>query len=637
MKKLHRLLALVAATMVALPALAQVPAMPRILGASVESRAAPKAFDSTTAQRRAVRPDLSAIEGLARLHALAKIPSRFTIDLFPGIEVVAEVVESDVRPTGSTVFARLPGIDLGSAVLTLEGGLLTVSVDMPAGNFIVQPQADGTHEVARKAAENYPVEREPRVAFAARPAADPFALQQDAQPDVPVDSGRLIDVMVVWTPNAQVAAPGIDSAAKLVYMQSLAQASVDNANLTYLNSGIAQRLRLVHRQQVAYTEHTMCADGDAFGCALDDVTDGSIPNVHALRNTHGADLVALLIHDNAFCGLAWLPFPSAGTAHLGFSVTGWDCAVGNKSFVHELGHNMGAHHDPYVIGAGSCGDGKDDGAYCYSRGIVNLTQRWRTVMSYNNQCTATSPFTSCTRIQYFSNPKLTYTGSLLGNAQYNNNAHSLNKTAKAIAAYRATSLSHPVAARFSDVPTTHPFFGHIEFMAQAGITSGCGAGHYCPDAAVTRRAMAAFLERTMRASNWTPPSGTTIFTDVLPGSQFIGEIEAMRTDGITSGCTLTTYCPENAVTRAQMAVFLLRARCGSGYVPNPPVTQSFSDVPLVHPFARYIYKLYGLGITGGCATGPLRYCPDAPVTRAQMAVFIERSYPMLTPSDVCTL
>ena len=131
-------------------------------------------------------------------------------------------------------------------------------------------------------------------------------------------------------------------------MQNLAQAAVDSANAAYLNSGIAQRLRLVHRQQVAYTERTnCCGGGSAFDCALDDLTDngdGYIDNVHALRNKHGADLVALLINDSAFCGLAWLP--STPSADLGFSVTAHNCAVGNKSFAHEVGHNMGAHHDP---------------------------------------------------------------------------------------------------------------------------------------------------------------------------------------------------------------------------------------------------------------------------------------------------
>ncbi|MDW7967816.1 MAG: S-layer homology domain-containing protein, partial [Thermoanaerobaculum sp.] len=45
----------------------------------------------------------------------------------------------------------------------------------------------------------------------------------------------------------------------------------------------------------------------------------------------------------------------------------------------------------------------------------------------------------------------------------------------------------------------------------------------------------------------------------------------------------------------------------------------FSDVPDGHPFQGPIERLYQLGITAGCATNPLRFCPDAPVTRAQMA------------------
>jgi hypothetical protein len=181
------------------------------------------------------------------------------------------------------------------------------------------------------------------------------------------------------------------------------------------------------------------------------------------------------------------------------------------------------------------------------------------------------------------------------------------------------------------------FYGHIEFFAQAGLSSGCAAGTFCPDDSVTRRQMAVFLERAMRASNWVPPAATGLFSDVPAGAQFRDHVEALRNDGITSGCTATTYCPDAPVTRAQMAVFLLRARCGATYLPNAPAAATFADVATTHPFYRHIQKLYALGVTGGCATGPLRYCPDAPVTRAQMAAFVERIYPLLTPSDACTL
>jgi hypothetical protein len=67
-----------------------------------------------------------------------------------------------------------------------------------------------------------------------------------------------------------------------------------------------------------------------------------------------------------------------------------------------------------------------------------------------------------------------------------------------------------------------------------------------------------------------------------------------------------------------------------------PGSQTFSDVPLSHAFVRFIQKLYSLGITSGCASNPLRYCPDQAVTRGEMAVFVERTYPLLTPTEVCT-
>lgn len=622
MNHLYRTIAVLAAAALAAlssaTAIAQAPALLRVLGASPDTKVVAKLGDTTSVKARLARPDIAALEEIARHHLATHQKSRFVIDLFPGLELEAEVIAAEARPGGTTLFARLTGIELGSAVFTIENGLLTATVDFPGGSYLVTPQTNGYHQVAQKAAQLFPPERAPREAFSVSRTVNPFAPPDSIQ-FVPADSGRLIDIMVVWTPAAEAAAGG------LANMQTLAQAAVDSANAAYLNSGVAQRLRLVHRQQVAYTERTNCAAGsDPVDCALDDLTDlgdGYLDNVHTLRDTHGADLVALLINGSAYCGIAWLP--TTPSADLGFSVTEQDCAVGNKSFTHELGHNMGAHHDPANASA--------NGPKPFNKGYISPQLDWRTVMAYSAPCGG------CTRLNYFSNPKLTNNGTAMGTAAVSNNAHVLNFTARDLAAYRATSGLHPVPQRFPDVPPTHVFYGYIEFFAQAGITTGCGGGLFCPDADVSRRAMAAFLERTMRASNWTPPTNSTAFTDVAANSMFAGEIEAMRTDGITSGCTATTYCPESPVTRAQMAVFLLRARCGASYAPNTPGTPTFSDVPLSHPFVAYIEKLYSLGITGGCATGPLRYCPDLPVTRGQMATFVERAHPFITPSEACSL
>jgi hypothetical protein len=596
--------------------------LPRVLGPALSAPVLVTTGEGATVRARTALPDFSLIEALARSQPDTPERPRFVIDLFPGLELEAEVIFAEVRDHGSTVFARLTEVELGSAMFTYEAGVLNATVDYPGGNYAIIRQPDGVYQVAQLALHKLPPEMPPR-------QVGPMAGFPDLpESDVPVDSGRLIDVMIVWTPAAQSAGGGVAA------MQSLAQASIDNTNLTYLNSGIAQRVRLVHTQQVSYTERTTCAGGtNKFDCAIYDITDdgdGYMDNVHTLRDTHGADLVSLFINDTTYCGLGWLPLPSAGTAGYGFSVLYWNfCPVGVKAFVHELGHNMGAHHDPYVA--------PGPGAYSYSHGIVNLASRWRDVMAYNNECSDTPPYTSCTTIQYMSNPKLTYGGAALGDAAVRNNSHTLNKTAKVVAAYRPTATGlHPVPQRFADVAPSHPFYGHIEFLAQAGVTSGCGTGLYCPNTPVTREQMAPFLERAMKASNWTPPAAIGLFTDVPPGAPFRNFIEALRNDGITAGCGPTTYCPEAPVTRAQMAAFLLRAHCGSAYLPNMPGSQTFSDVPLTHPLVRYIQKLYTLGITGGCASGPLRYCPDQAVTRGEMAVFIERAYPFLTPTEVCT-
>jgi hypothetical protein len=74
-----------------------------------------------------------------------------------------------------------------------------------------------------------------------------------------------------------------------------------------------------------------------------------------------------------------------------------------------------------------------------------------------------------------------------------------------------------------------------------------------------------------------------------------------------------------------MAVFLLKAKYGSGHVP-PAASSVFSDVPNGNPFEPWIMELYNLGVTGGCATGPLRYCPSDPNTRGQMAVFLVKTF-----------
>jgi uncharacterized protein (DUF1800 family) len=116
------------------------------------------------------------------------------------------------------------------------------------------------------------------------------------------------------------------------------------------------------------------------------------------------------------------------------------------------------------------------------------------------------------------------------------------------------------------------------------------------------------------------------FTDVQASSPFHAPVETIVRDGITSGCGGGNYCASSAVTRAQMAVFLLRAGHGSSYIPPPATGTVFADVMQSDFAADWIEQLYAEGVTGGCNTNPLRYCPTFSVTRGQMAAFLLKIY-----------
>ena len=101
---------------------------------------------------------------------------------------------------------------------------------------------------------------------------------------------------------------------------------------------------------------------------------------------------------------------------------------------------------------------------------------------------------------------------------------------------------------------------------------------------------------------------------------------------VTGGCATDPlrYCPNDPVTRDQMAVFLLLTKEGSGYSP-PPATGIFTDVPVTNPFAKWIEELYRRHITGGCAVNPLRYCPTEAVTRGAMAPYLVGTFGLAFP------
>ncbi|HTR03957.1 MAG TPA: S8 family serine peptidase [Thermoanaerobaculia bacterium] len=185
-----------------------------------------------------------------------------------------------------------------------------------------------------------------------------------------------------------------------------------------------------------------------------------------------------------------------------------------------------------------------------------------------------------------------------------------------------------VGGSFSDVPSTDPFYFFIEDLFHNGVTGGCADGVYCRDMAVTRAQMAVFLLKAKHGFAYVPPSCAGAFSDVACPSAFADWIEELAAEGVTAGCGGGLYCPGSPVSRRQMAVFLLKAKEGSSYAP-PSATGIFEDVEQTDPFAPWIEDLYGRQITGGCSTSPLLYCPDQANTRGQMAVFVVKTFNLL--------
>jgi hypothetical protein len=121
---------------------------------------------------------------------------------------------------------------------------------------------------------------------------------------------------------------------------------------------------------------------------------------------------------------------------------------------------------------------------------------------------------------------------------------------------------------------------------------------------------------------WTLHIGES-FEDVPASNLFYRGIETIFHNLITIGCSDVAYCPSDPTLRKQMAVFALKAKEGAAYLP-PPAAGVFSDVPVDDPFAPWIEELFRRGVVEGCVApeGSKQYCPDDPVLRQQMSVFL---------------
>lgn len=217
-----------------------------------------------------------------------------------------------------------------------------------------------------------------------------------AEPAVSADSLIEIDVMVLYEASV---------ATKVGDIQAFIESLVAAANESYVRSLVPQKIRLVHTQVM-----TPGSSGSGNLSWLK-----SSATVGKLRDEYGADLVSMLMEsDLSGCGI--------GNVNGAFTLVKRSCALGNRSFAHELGHNMGALHNREEEGGNLSG---------YNYGYIDYARNWRTIMAYATNC-------SCPRINNFSNPSVLNGGASTGIADKADNARMLRSKSLSVSRFRAT-------------------------------------------------------------------------------------------------------------------------------------------------------------------------------------------------------
>jgi hypothetical protein len=354
-----------------------------------------------TVQARSTGVSLAALEA-----------DRLSLELFPGVDLRAELTRRDLNRDGSLSWSgHVPDEPLSSVTFVRMGDVLQGSVRMLDAAYSIEPLGDsGLHTIRQVDLSRTGEELEPLV---------PPQAFGEASFDGPApsgDDGNTFDVLVVYTPAARAAAGGTDAA-----MLARINLGITETNTAYANSGVIPRLRLAGAEVIDYAQNPSDLVTDLV--LLTDNGDGVLDAVHARRDALHADMVQLVVGSANGCGVAWLMNSlSASFASSAFSVTAYDCISPNYTFGHELGHNMGSNHAPEDPATSSP-------LYPYSFGYKHPGGAFRTVMAYD--CPS-----GCPRVLHFSNPVVNYSSMPTGTVAQHNNALSINNARMTIANWR---------------------------------------------------------------------------------------------------------------------------------------------------------------------------------------------------------
>jgi hypothetical protein len=244
------------------------------------------------------------------------------------------------------------------------------------------------------------------------------------------DKGGNLDVMVVWTKDAECEHAGIGAgctptAETTASMHALINLAIEESNTAFKLSGVDTELLLAY----SYRHPTYSIAKNGFSNSLVKMKKGQVSGVHENREKYGADIVVLLADEpnRRYCGIGYVgPLKDSM-----YSVTSFFCATGYFSFSHEIGHNLGLLHDRGT--ADACD------ANHHRFGYRDPNAQFRSILAYGcrrGQCDENPADGSCTRVQRFSNVNSLYNGAKIGTKK-DNNAKAINDVRGEVAGYFA--------------------------------------------------------------------------------------------------------------------------------------------------------------------------------------------------------
>lgn len=338
---------------------------------------------------------------------VARADSEFLDLPLPGGEVVRiDRAETETRgPTDWTWTGTVTDDPEQQVVLTRVGDHASAYLSLHTGIYELTPRTDGPMLL------KLDTDRFPGCGGAMLPPSDMTTVGSvgSGSGSDGRSSGTQMAVLVVFSPGSVSQLGGQPQAI------AFAQSAVDSSNQAFVNSQMNARF------QLAGVRFTSRPDSGNSSTDLSWLRNDS--EVAAWRNETGADMVGMIAEFSNSCGQGYLMGnpPGPGFAPNAFQVTARTCAIGNLTYAHEHGHNMGFQHNP-ENGSGP--------AFPYAFGHW-VNGNFRTVMSYSFPCTS-----GCTRRPYFSNPNVSFSGAATGIADQRDNARAGNATAKIVAAFR---------------------------------------------------------------------------------------------------------------------------------------------------------------------------------------------------------